>query len=46
MAKKSTTTASSFLYKSKSRKKGKYSKKDSTSKRSKNYKKQYVGQGR
>ena len=46
MAKKSTQTTSNLFYKGKSKKKGKASKKHSTRKTSKNYKKPYRGQGR
>lgn len=46
MAKKSTQTNSTPLHRSKVKKKGKASKKHSTRKTSKKYKKLYVGQGR
>ena len=46
MAKKQTQISTNSFYRGKAKKKGKYSKKHSTRKGSKNYKKSYVGQGR
>jgi len=46
MAKKQAQISTSSFYRGKSKKKGKYSKKQSTRKTSKNYKKPYKGQGR
>lgn len=46
MAKKQTQTSSNSLYRKKGKKKGSFSKKQSSNKKSKNYKKPYAGQGR
>lgn len=46
MAKKTTQSSTNLFYKGKNKKKGRASKKHSTNKNSKNYKKTYVGQGR
>ncbi len=46
MAKKQTQISTNSFYRGKAKKKGKYSKKHSTRKTSKNYKKSYRGQGR
>ena len=46
MAKKQTQISTNSFYRGKVKRKGKASKKHSTRKGSKNYKKSYVGQGR